>query len=113
MAAHGMSSLWEQQHFLGLSHGAPASERATLYNIHKQSGQWMLIHLSVIPKQVTESGATGADRIWPPGTHLQASRPGLFDPYVGYRAAQGDIFSSLVKKLLKWVRARFISVWYT
>ncbi|KAK2111601.1 hypothetical protein P7K49_011347 [Saguinus oedipus] len=45
----------------------------------------MLTHLAVIPKQVT---ATGADRIWPEGTHIQAGRLELSEFYVGYCEAE-------------------------
>lgn len=52
----------------------------------------MLTHLAVLPRQVT---ATGADRIWPPGTCLQADCLGLCDLCVSDKA------SSLAKKILK------------
>lgn len=57
----------------------------------------MLTHLAVIPKQVT---ATGADSIWPEGTHLQAGCLELSEFCVGYCEAKGETSSFLAKSCL-------------
>ena len=64
----------------------------------------MLTHLAVMPKQVMATGS-----LWPPRAHVSR----LCDLYVGDRVAQGDDSSPLAKKLLKWVRAGFNSVYCT